>query len=192
MIFMNKTEYEARKQELEQDKSEFDESDVTDTDIQDMLQQADNIQKPGEKDEDDDTGYDSITELTESQLQEIPELEEFMQTEEFMRLGTKARIPVPLDINGHMVKVFVRALSSNEMEEIRVEARNKKEDANYLAALKVCTDSNGKPYPSKVLEQLGYARIRDIGEAISIASGESAEITQAAITKRVIDNFLND
>ena len=124
-------------------------------------------------------------------LTKVPELSEFLRSEEHLRLGTNARIPVPLELNGNPVKVFVRPLSRKELIECRNKAENKGHgDVDYEAILMTCTDSNGTPYTEKDLEIFGYGHMQTIAEAIIIASGESPENTQTALRDRLIDEFL--
>lgn len=165
---------------------------VNSDEIDDLIQKVEETKKPyeiEEKLEDEEAEKEEIAKQTD-ELKKMPSLREFMKTEEFLRLGTKARIPVALDINGYPVKVFVRALSRNEIQACRVQAQHTEEDMDFLAVMKACTDEEGVPFDREILDQLGYARIRDISEAIGIASGESPENTESAIRKQVIDNFL--
>ncbi len=165
---------------------------VSSDEIDDLIKKTEEIKTPGEIEE----KLEHEEEIQKQELKSTEELKnmtslrEFMKTEEFLRLGTKARIPVALDLNGFKVKVFVRALSRNEIQACRVQANNTDDDMDFLAVLKACTDEYGEPFSREILDQLGYARIRDISEAIGIASGESPDNTESAIRKQVIDNFL--
>lgn len=165
---------------------------VSPDEIDDLIKKTNELKKPHEiedKLEKDKEKADDLSKHTED-LKNMTSLREFMKTEEFLRLGTKARIPVPIDLNGFKVKVFVRALSRNEIQACRIQANNTDDDMDFLAVTKACTDEYGEPFDREILDQLGYARIRDISEAIGIASGESPENTESAIRKQVIDNFL--
>jgi len=165
---------------------------VSPDEINDLIQKVQDIKRPHEIEEHEE--YDKKQkENLQKQNDEIKgmvSLREFMKTEEFLRLGTKARIPVPLDLNGFKVKVFVRALSRNEIQACRIQANNTDEDMDFIAVMKACTDEYGEPFDKETLEQLGYARIRDISEAIGIASGEQPENLESNLRKQVIDNFL--
>lgn len=202
---MDKVEYAKRMaeiEEMENKKRESKDDDNFPTDsssqkiapdeVDELIQKVEETKQPHEiedKLEEEEKEQEEISKQNE-ELKNMPSLREFMKTEEFLRLGTKAKIPVPLDINGFQVKVFVRALSRNEIQACRVQAQHTDEDMDFLAVMKACTDENGEPFDRETLDQLGYARIRDISEAIGIASGESPENTESAIRKKVIDDFL--
>lgn len=165
---------------------------VNPDEIDDLIQKVEDVKQPDEVEkviEKENEEKEEIDQENEK-LKKMPGLREFMKTEEFLRLGTKARIPVALDINGYEVKVFVRALSRNEIQACRIQANNTDDDMDFLAVLKACTDENGVPFDRETLDQLGYARIRDISEAIGIASGENPSNLESNIRKKVIDNFL--
>lgn len=206
---MNEVEYAKRMAEIEekekeiQDKQQqkqqqnptpkgFDDGKITSEDVDELIKKAEEIKQPGEIEKVEQKEEEEKKELEDenSRLKNMVGLREFMKTEEFLRLGTKARIPVPLDINGYEVKVFVRALSRNEIQACRVQAQNTDDDMDFLAVMKACTDENGVPFEREILDQLGYARIRDISEAIGIASGENPSNLESNIRKQVIDNFL--
>lgn len=124
-------------------------------------------------------------------LSNIPELGDFLRSEDHLILGTNARIPIPLEVEGHPVKVYIRPLSRKELIQCRNKATNKgHNDVDYEAVKMVCTDSDGNPYTEKQLNMLGYGHIQTIAEAIIIASGESPENTQTALKRRLVDEFL--
>ena len=204
---MNEVEYAKRMAELEEKENKnkknnkkeekeeipYSPSDrISEDEIDDLIKKAEDIKQPDEIEKVQRKEKEEKEELqAENQkLKKMTSLREFMKTEEFLRLGTKARIPVPLDINGYQVKVFVRALSRNEIQACRIQAQNTDDDMDFLAVLKACTDENGVPFDRETLDQLGYARIRDISEAIGIASGENPSNLESNIRKQVIDNFL--
>lgn len=164
----------------------------SDDEIDELIDKVNSVKKPDEVEEKEKQEEESKQEVESEneRLKKLPSLRDFMKTEEFLRLGTKARIPISLDLNGYEVKVFVRALSRNEIQACRVQAQHSDDDMDFLAVLKACTDENGVPFEREVLDQLGYARIRDISEAIGIASGESPSNLESNIRKKVIDNFL--
>lgn len=165
---------------------------LSDDEVDELVSKVNEVKQPGEverKIEEENKPNKKAQEESEK-LKKMPSLREFMKTEEFLRLGTRARIPISLDLNGYEVKVFVRALSRNEIQACRVQAQHTDDDMDFLAVLKACTDENGVPYDRETLDQLGYARIRDISEAIGIASGESPSNLESNIRKKVIDNFL--
>ncbi|RAP49740.1 MAG: hypothetical protein BZ138_07275 [Methanosphaera sp. rholeuAM270] len=198
---MNEAEYNKRIAEIEEHEMEMidqypteikNSEKMSSDDIDDMLAKVEEVKEPDE--------YEKVEKKEQAEKQEfkdendklkkMPSLREFMKTEEFLRLGTKARIPISLDLNGYEVKVFVRALSRNEIQACRIQAQNTDDDMDFLAVLKACTDEDGVPYDRETLDQLGYARIRDISEAIGIASGENPASLESNIRKKVIDNFL--
>lgn len=192
---MNKEEYENMKKQSQQENTNTqttgNDNKISLEDTKRMVQQTEQLLESNNVDETIKNESTKLKDKDPSQLTDVPELATFMKTEEFLRLGTKARIPVVLKLNEHPFKIYIRALGSDEYSHIVTEARNKEENTDLLAACKVCTDSEGNSYPRSVLEQLGFANIRKIGEAINIASGESEDMTQEAITKQVIDNFMN-
>lgn len=203
---MNEVEYAQRMAELKEkeDKNKKNNSNenkgipyspsdrISEDEIDDLIKTAEDIKQPDEIERVEKKEEEEKEEVqAENQkLKKMVGLREFMKTEEFLRLGTKARIPVALDINGYDVKVFVRALSRNEIQACRIQAQNTDDDMDFLAVLKACTDEDGVPFDRETLDQLGYARIRDISEAIGIASGENPSNLESNIRKQVIDNFL--
>lgn len=124
-------------------------------------------------------------------LKKAPELKEFIQSKKAIQYGTKARVPIPLDLDGQIVKVYIRAIDGEELQEIQQEAETTGEDPNHIAACRACTDAQGNPYTSEELKALGYARERIIGEAITIASGENSEYTTEKIQEKAIENLIN-
>ncbi len=203
---MNEVEYAKKMAEIEEHENKnkpkedaqkpfpngIDDRKVTSEDVDELIKKAEEIKQPHEIEKAEEKEKEEEEEVQDenARLKKMIGLREFMKTEEFLRLGTKARIPVPLDINGYEVKVFVRALSRNEIQACRIQAQNTDDDMDFLAVLKACTDENGVPFEREVLDQLGYARIRDISEAIGIASGENPSNLESNIRKKVIDNFL--
>ena len=208
---MNETEYaqkmaQIKEQEKEQGTEEIKEEtkeittiptdreaqQVSPQEIDDLIAKVEEIKTPNEIEKHEDIEKQKKEEVVKQnkEIKNMTSLRDFMKTEEFLRLGTKARIPVPLDLNGFKVKVFVRALSRNEIQACRIQANNTDDDMDFIAVLKACTDEYGEPFDRETLEQLGYARIRDISEAIGIASGEQPENLESNIRKQVIDNFL--
>lgn len=185
-------EYEKKKEDNDENKPLTEKGQMSDDEIDELIQKVDSVKKPNEVDDKlrEEEEEDKQTAEETEKLKQLPSLREFMKTEEFLRLGTKARIPIKLDLNGYEVKVFVRALSRNEIQACRVQAQHTDDDMDFLAVLKACTDENGEPFDRETLDQLGYARIRDISEAIGIASGESPSNLESNIRKKVIDNFL--
>ena len=196
---MDEVEYTKQMAEIEEKEREqhlnttpSNEDDEGIPNIDELIEKVEEVKQPNEVEEKLAVEENKTKEVNKQAdaLKKMPGLREFMETEEFLRLGTKARIPVALDLNGYAVKVFVRALSRNEIQACRVQANNTDDDMDFLAVMKACTDENGEPFDREILDQLGYARIRDISEAIGIASGENPENTESAIRKQVIDNFL--
>lgn len=199
---MNEVEYAKKMAEIEEQGAKMgvkeetpvpsDPRKVSADEIDDLIKKVDEIKKPHEVEEKEEKDNEKKVELEQEKdkLRKMVGLREFMKTEEFLRLGTKARIPVSIDLNGYEVKVYVRALSRNEIQACRIQAQNTDDDMDFLAVLKACTDEEGVPFDRETLDQLGYARIRDISEAIGIASGENPATTESAVRKKVIDNFL--
>jgi hypothetical protein len=131
----------------------------------------------------------SLTELSlEQQIEEAHDISEFLQTQEYIRMGTDARTPIPIKLYGKTYNIYIRPLSSNEYYKLQLKQINEKKSLNYLAAIKVCTDSAGHQLPSKFWDTLGFELVERIGEAISIASGgEPQEKVQEAISKLLED-----
>ncbi|RAP46441.1 MAG: hypothetical protein BZ136_07485 [Methanosphaera sp. rholeuAM74] len=124
-------------------------------------------------------------------LQDAPELRDILNSQKAIRCGTKARIPIPLNMDGTIIKVYVRGISGEELAQIQQEAENTGADPNHLAACIACYDSQNKLYSSEELESLGYANERKIGEAITITSGESSDYTTEKIQERAVQNLIN-
>lgn len=193
---MNEEEYAKEMAKLEENESDsrvFPQgTGKPDTNIDEAMAKLEAVKQPNEVEKklDEEDEADAEAEKEKEKIKSLPSLREFMKTEEFLRLGTKAKIPVPINMNGYEFKVFVRALSRNEIQACRVQAQHTDDDMDFLAVLKACTDEYGEPFDRETLDQLGYARIRDISEAIGIASGESPSNLESNIRKKVIDNFL--
>lgn len=198
---MDKEEYEQMKEALAEEKITEKVvmeapyvKDVTDEDIDKMMAISETIITEQQKDrilDEDEAKKETLKKFGGETLSNVPELSDFLRSEEHLRLGTNAKIPVPLEIEGHPVKVFIRPLSRKELIECRNKANNKgHNDVDYEAVLMVCTDANGNPYTEKDLANLGYGHIQTIAEAIIIASGESPENTQTALRERMVDEFL--
>ena len=198
---MDAEEYEIKKQELieenitaKQVRETPTAQKLTDEDIDKMIAQSQTIISDEEKDRmlsEEDEKEQTLEKFGGESLSRIPELSVFLKSEEHLRLGTNAKIPVPLEIEGQPFKVFIRPLSRKELIKCRNKAQNKgHNDVDYEAVLMVTTDSDGKPYTEKELSILGYGHIQTIAEAIIIASGESPENTQTGIKTRIVDEFL--
>ena len=198
---MNREEYETKKHELEENitqetvQKSVAPTDITSEDIDRMIEQSQSIITDAEKDRilnEEDEKEKALEKFGGETLSNVPELSAFLKSEEHLRLGTNARIAVPLEVDGNPVKVFVRPLSRKELIKCRNTAHNKgSEDVDYEAVLMVTTDSNGRKYTEDELNSvLGYGHIQTIAEAIIIASGESPENTQTALKTRLIDEFL--
>lgn len=198
---MNKKEYEQKKHEFDEEvtqetvKQAVPPTTITDEDIDKMIEQSQTIITDEEKERilnEDDEKEKALQKFGGETLSNVPELSAFLKSEEHLRLGTNARIAVPLEVEGNPVKVFIRPLSRKELIKCRNKAHNKgSEDVDYEAVLMVTTDSNGKKYTEDELNSvLGYGHIQTIAEAIIIASGESPENTQTALKTRLIDEFL--
>ena len=166
---------------------------ISSEDIDKMIEQSNLLISDEEKDRilREEEEEMKLQEFGGETLSKVPELGDFLRSEEHLRLGTNARIAIPLEVEGHPVKVFIRPLSRKELIQCRNRANNKgHNDVDYEAVLKVCTNSEGVPYTENELNQLGYGHIQTIAEAIIIASGESPENTQTALKKRLVSEFL--
>ncbi len=199
---MNSEEYDEKIREInyerdgitaEQIKKAPTKENITTEDIDKMIEQSRSIITDEEKDRilQEEENEIKLKQFGGETLSNIPELSDFLRSEEHLRLGTNARIPIPLEVEGYPVKVYIRPLSRKELIECRNKANNKgHNDVDYEAVLKVCTDSDGHPYTEQQLNSLGYGHIQTIAEAIIIASGESPENTQTALRKRLVSEFL--
>lgn len=199
---MDKAEYEKMRKEIEQTTITRDlvenapqTNEMTAEDIDKMVKISQTIISDEEKEkilnEEEQAKEDTLKKFGGATLSKVPELSDFLRSEEHLRLGTHARIPVPLELQGNAVKVYIRPLSRKELIECRNLADSKgHNDVDYEAILKVCTDSNGVPYTEEDLEIFGYGHMQTIAEAIIIASGESPENTQTALRDRMINEFL--
>ena len=199
---MNPEEYNEKKREIDYEmegitaehiKEAPTKQQITPEDIDKMIEQSRSIITDEEKERilQEEENEMRLQQFGGESLSNVPELSDFLRSEEHLRLGTNARIPIPLEVEGHPIKVFIRPLSRKELIECRNKASNKgHNDVDYEAVLKVCTDSNGNPYTEQQLNVLGYGHIQTIAEAIIIASGESPENTQTALRKRLVNEFL--
>lgn len=201
---MNQEEYEQMKQMLSEEKitskTVLDApyvKEITNEDMDKMMAISENIITDEKKEEilneeeEKEAKTSTLQKFGGETLSKVPELADFLRSEEHLRLGTHARIPVPLEVDGNPVKVFIRPLSRKELIECRNDAANKgHNDVDYEAVLKVCSTADGTPYTEKELSLLGYGHIQTIAEAIIIASGESPENTQTALRERMVDEFL--
>ena len=192
---MNKEEYQQKKEEIESKTEDIipefvkeqEEERLTEEKAIELIKLADELAPIPETTEDsDDREYKPST-----ILKTAPELKDFIQSKRAIQYGTKARIPIPLDLDGQVVKVYVRAIDGEELIQIQEEAERTNEDPNHVAACHACTDAEGNPYSPEELKALGYARERLIGEAITIASGENSNYTTEKIQERAIENLIN-
>lgn len=191
---MQKQEYDEKIKKIQQEEEKTNPSQtnipqddtITEEETKKLIKLADETIPQPEEEETETKQY-----KPSSILQKAPELKDFLQSKQAIQLGTKARIPVPIEIQGTIVKIYVRGISGEELAKIQQDSENTGKDPNHLAACLACTDSEGNPYPEEVLESLGYARERQIGEAITIASGENSEYTTENIQKQAIENLIN-
>ena len=192
---MNQEEYQQKKEEIElktediipEFVKEQEEERLTEEKAIELIKLADELAPIPETTEDsDESDYKPST-----ILKTAPELKDFIQSKRAIQYGTKARIPIPLDLDGQIVKVYVRAIDGEELIQIQEEAERTNEDPNHVAACHACTDAEGNPYSPEELKALGYARERLIGEAITIASGENSNYTTEKIQERAIENLIN-
>lgn len=131
----------------------------------------------------------NITDLQKEDMDNIPDISEFLSSEEYLRNGLNVKIPVPITLNGREYKVWIRSLTSNEYYNLQLKQVREKKSLNYLAAVLVCEDGNGNKLPRKFWDELGFETTERIGEAISIASGSDGNADKVAA---VVENFLND
>lgn len=202
---MNKEEYEQKKQELAQEepkvttdviKNTPPTNNFEDDDITQMIQASKYLiteeqKEKTIKEDEQKQKKDLLQTFGGNTLSQVPELADFLQSEDHLVLGTQAKIPVPLEIMGHPVKVYIRPLSRKELIECRNRAKAKGHtDIDYEAILMTCSKQDGTLYTEEEINQLGYGHTQIIGEAIMIASGESPENTQNALKKHLVDEFL--
>ena len=193
---MNQEEYQQKKEEIESKTDEItpefikeqEEERLTEEKAIELIKLADEIMPIPETADNTDEAEDYKPSTI---LKTAPELKDFIQSKRAIQYGTKARIPIPLDLDGEVVKVYVRAIDGEELIQIQEEAERTNEDPNHIAACHACTDSEGNPYSPDELKALGYARERLIGEAITIASGENSNYTTEKIQERAIENLIN-
>ena len=160
---MNAEEYENKKQELEENITQETVTqsrppqEITSEDIDKMIEQSQSIITDEEKDRilnEENEKEKALEKFGGESLSNVPELSSFLKSEEHLRLGTHARIAVPLEVEGHPVKVFIRPLSRKELIKCRNQANNKgTQDVDYEAVLMVTTDSNGRKYTEEELNE---------------------------------------
>lgn len=119
--------------------------------------------------------------------EELPDISEFLQSEEYLRNGIRTRIPIPITLNGQEYKVYIRSLSSNEYYKLQLRQVREKKSLNYLAATTVCEDGNGNKIPQEFFDELGFEITERIGEAISVASGSDGQDDRVA---NVVEKYL--
>lgn len=129
----------------------------------------------------------NIQELITPNTEELPDITEFLQSEEYLRNGIKTRIPIPITLNGQDYKIYIRSLSSNEYYKLQLRQVREKKSLNYLAAITVCEDGNGNRIPQEFFDELGFEITERIGEAISIASGSDGQDDRVA---SVVEKYL--
>lgn len=192
---MNQEEYQQKKEEIKSKTDEItpefvkerEEERLTEEKAIELIKQAEELAPiPETTDNNEPEEY-----KPSSILKTAPELKDFIQSKRAIQYGTKARIPIPLDLDGQIVKVYVRAIDGEELIQIQEEAERTNQDPNHIAACHACTDAEGHPYTPEQLQALGYARERLIGEAITIASGENSNYTTEKIQERAIENLIN-
>lgn len=191
---MNQEEYQQKKEEIESKTKEItpefikerEEERLTEEKAMEFVKLADELIPIPETSEDNESQDYKPSTI----LKTAPELKDFIQSRRAIQYGTKARIPIPLDLEGQIVKVYVRAIDGEELIQIQEEAERTGQDPNHIAACHACTDAEGNPYSPEELKALGYARERLIGEAITIASGENSAYTTEKIQERAVENLI--
>lgn len=121
-------------------------------------------------------------------VNDLPDITEFLETEEYIRMGTDYKIPIPITMpNGQTYKIYIRSLNSNEYYQYQLRQVREKKSMNYLVAVDICEDSHGNKLPKKFFDKLGFDYVEQIGEAISLASGTNGSDSRI---QQVVENFL--
>ena len=124
-----------------------------------------------------------------NEIEDLPDLEEYIKSEGYLRSGKDNRIPLKIDINGTPVRVYIRPLTSQEYYTLQRKGTASKESLDLLACQEVCTDSKGKKISPIILDQLPAGVILSISTAITAASGiQKDEIDMTEVVK----DFLRD
>ncbi|WP_455644829.1 hypothetical protein [Methanosphaera sp.] len=130
----------------------------------------------------------TLSQIRTENAEELPDISEFLNTPEYIRMGDKVTTPVPVKIKGITYKIYIRPLNSNEYYQLQLKQLNEKKSLNYLAAITTCVDGQGNKLPQKFWDNLGFEIVETIGEAISILSGGAPdEKIQNAISKLLED-----
>lgn len=126
----------------------------------------------------------------EDNPEQLPDITEFLKTEEYIRMGTDYRIPIPITMpNGQQYKIYIRSINSNEYYQYQLKQVREKKSMNYLVAVDICEDSKGNKLPKEFFEKIGFDYVEQIGEAISLASGTTGEDPRI---QQVVENFLKN
>ena len=128
------------------------------------------------------------TELTPNP-EETPDLESFINSQEYTRLGKESHIPLKVTVRGQSTTVYIRPLTSQEWHNIRLRSISNRDNPDLVACEMVCTNKEGKPYKALTLEQLDAGVIDIIGASIKKISGIETEEYDLS---EVLENFLND
>ena len=157
--------------------------------IEKYQQEIQNNQKQHE--ETNDTQYKTTQQLLqEDNTENLPDITEFLETEEYIRMGTDYRIPIPITMpNGKEYKIYIRSINSNEYYNYQLQQVREKKSMNYLVARDICEDSKGNKLPKEFFEKIGFDYVEQIGEAISLASGTNGEDPRI---QQVVENFLKN
>ena len=94
---------------------------------------------------------------SEENVDDLPDITEFLETEEYIRMGTDYKIPIPITMpNGQTYKIYIRSLNSNEYYQYQLKQVREKKSMNYLVAVDICEDSKGNKLPRKFFDKLGF------------------------------------
>lgn len=160
--------------------------------IKEMVDDSKQHEIPEQEKETDPSSHEkNLSELSRESIEELPDLNDFMHTEEFIRMGTDMRIPLMVDVNGRKFKVYIRPLSSNEFYKLQLKQMREKKSLDYLACLEACYDSNDNHLEPRLLDKLGFSIITSIGGAIRIASGDTTD-EDNEVRDELIRNLLEE
>ena len=197
---MNKEEYYQKKMEIEEQNKQNTPTTpttpavpevITHEDILKMEQETEQKLTPEEKQQlnsNKPTQGKTMKDVDLKPVEEYPELCDILQTPEAMRLGTKARIPILLDVQGIKVRVYIRGLNTKEVNELQNDY-DTEQQIDHAGVLMATTHKDGTPYTEEEILQLGYVNERRISAAIALASGGATSIDDLDFQEMVLEQF---
>lgn len=163
------------------DKQEFEETiaKINEKDNKDTVNSEENkIEEDGSAS--DIEGYDG-------NLEALPNLAEYLKSEEYVRNGKDCVMPLGVTFRGKPYKVFIRPITAQELYSIQLDSANKKLSIDTLVCELALLDENKQPLPKILIDDLDAGTQQAISAGIRILSGIE---TEGVDYKEIMEYFL--